>query len=35
LVLFGQGHKDILSTKVGAAILMKKIQNFHTGTSGL
>jgi len=35
LVLFGQGHKDILSTKVGAAILMKKIQNFHAWTSGL
>ena len=34
LVIFSQGHKDVLSTKVGTTILMKKIQNFHAWTGG-
>jgi hypothetical protein len=33
-IFFGQSHKDIFSAKVGATILMKKIEDFHPWSSG-
>jgi hypothetical protein len=34
LVLFGHGNEDFFSTKVGAWMLMKKIQDLHAGSRG-
>jgi hypothetical protein len=33
-VFFGHGHEDFFSTKVGAWMLMKKIQDLHPGSRG-
>jgi hypothetical protein len=33
-VFFGHGHEDFFSTEMGAWMLMKKIQDLHTGSRG-
>jgi len=33
-VFFGHGHKDFFGTEMGAWMLMKKIQDLHTGSRG-
>jgi hypothetical protein len=33
-VFFGHGHEDFFGTEMGAWMLMKKIQDLHTGSRG-
>jgi hypothetical protein len=33
-IFFGHGHKDFFSTEMGAWMLMKKIQDLHSGSRG-
>jgi hypothetical protein len=33
-ILFGHGHKDFFGTVMGAGMLMKKIQDLHSGSRG-